>query len=152
MLLEDASNEVVIEKLAAAERRTEQRILKEAAEPVEHPFIDRNAEALLLTIQHPIRYHSLERALEDVLCLAAAILQARWNRHREFDQMMIEVRHTRLDRCCHSHLVDAHQQQLGEPELQLLIDHFQELICIGPGSQQPLEIRLNYRVGRERLV
>src|SRR6185295_2425749 len=132
MLLEDASNEVIIEQLAAAERRAEQRIFKEAAKPVEHPFIDRNAEALLLTIQHPIRYHSLERALEDVLCLTASILQARWNRHPELDQTMIEVRHARLDRCRHRHFVDAHQEQLGESELQLLVDHLYKLIRLGP--------------------
>src|SRR6185503_21099178 len=128
MLLEDASNEVIIEQLAAAERRTEQRIFKETSKPVEHPFIDRNAEALLLAIKHPIRNHSLERALEDVLCRAAPILQARRNRHREVDKMMIKIRHACLDRCGHRHLVYAHQQQLGEPELQLLIDHLQELI------------------------
>ena len=44
---------------------------------------------------------------------------------------MVEERDACLDRACHRHLVHPHQQQLGEPVLQLEVGHLLEQVGAG---------------------
>ena len=68
---------------------------------------------------------------EEVLALAVADLHLGRQRERELDELVVEKRHARLDRVRHRHLVDAHQEQLGEPLLQLEVGHLLEQVGAG---------------------
>ena len=79
---------------------------------------------------------------------AVADLHLRRQRDRELDEVGVEERHARLDRVRHRHLVDAHQQQLGEAVLELEVGHLLQQVGVGrrPRSQSRSTIRVRVRV------
>ena len=66
-------------------------------------------------------------------------------RERELDELVVEERHASLDRGRHRHLVDPHQEQLGQPLLELEVGHL--LQQVGAGT---LALGLAPRAARRR--
>src|SRR5205085_11247724 len=103
---------------ALAERRMLDLRLCAIAERSSEPLGDRSAEALLRAVDDLARKkRARDRALEYVLADAAADLHPWRQRESELDELVVEERNARLDRCRHRHLVHAHQEELGETQL-----------------------------------
>ena len=121
----------------------------EVAHALKHPLIDRHAEALLPATDDTVGDDAFERPLENVFRLTVAQLQMARQAHRELDQLVIEKRHARFDRSRHRHLVNAHQQQLRQPQFQLKIDHAFQLIGLRLRLEQAFKVGAHDRVRRQ---
>ena len=75
---------------------------------------------------------AVDRLLQQVLARTAPHLHLGRKRHGELDELVIEERHSGLDGGRHRHLVDPHQEELGEALLQLQVGHLLEEVGVGP--------------------
>ena len=77
----------------------------------------RRAEALLWARNRLGGQEVPHCALEDELSHPVTHLRVRRQRNCKLNELVVEKRHACFDRASHRHLVDSHQEQLGEPNL-----------------------------------
>ncbi|NBQ16025.1 MAG: hypothetical protein EBU31_15780, partial [Proteobacteria bacterium] len=96
--------------------------------------LDRRAEALLRAVDDRVRDQPADGALQDVLRLAPGGLHRRRDAHGVLDEDVVEERHAPFDARAHAHLVDTHQQELRQSQVQVCVGH--------PVDVAPLDRRL----------
>src|SRR5580692_4540171 len=129
MLRAEAADIGTIEPAAIQEAAAEQFALDPPAKIPAQPLRHRRTEAHLAPVDNFIRDQSRDGPLQQMLGVATADLVGHGNVHGELDQFVIEEWHPRLDRGRHADLVDAHEEQLRQAQLKLVVDHPREHIA-----------------------
>src|SRR5436309_2569258 len=89
VLVEEASDKLVIEEITPSHRRVHQELFQLDARLPSEPTCDRSAEAALASVENVARQNLFERALQNVLAAPAFHLQTAWNAHRVLDQLVV---------------------------------------------------------------
>src|SRR5258708_1218471 len=84
-------------------RPGQQQIADKIAQAATEPSGKRPREAVLRPVDDLVRQKSSKSLLEDVLGLSVAKFEFGRNRCCKFDKLVIEQRHSRLDRVSHAH-------------------------------------------------
>jgi hypothetical protein len=109
--------------------------LRLAAEVAAQPLLHRAAEALLRASEGGRRQRVAHGFAQHVLAVAIAVLDVRWERHRELDELMVQERLSAFDGARHRDAVHAREQQLGEPLPELEVGHaLEEVGVLAVGS------------------
>src|SRR6185369_1596083 len=151
MLFQHPAHEPVIQQISSPHRRVDQVVVKPSTQSLTEPLTHRRAKPALALVQQITRQDLLERALQNMLPTRSLDLQRTREPERILNQMVIEKRHTRLDTRRHRDLINPHQQQLRQSQLQFEIRHAREKIRVRPLLLDMLQVLLNYTQRRQSI-
>ena len=127
--------------------------LRAPAEVLAQPLLHRRAEALLRAVDDLVGQQVPRRpSRRTCLPTPSRYFISRRQRQRELHELVVEERLAPLDRARHRDLVEPHEQQLGQPLLELEVGHPLEDVRVrerGAGLvPEALDARVGVRVAR----